>query len=341
MNNLLPGASRRGEGNRTTGRPAFLITIDTEGDNIWSRGADVATRNTAYLPRFQQLCERFGFKPTWLTNYEMAMDTAFVEFGCEVIKRQSGEIGMHLHAWNSPPLIPLTDDDNRWHPYLIEFPAHVMREKVTVMTDLLEQRFACKMRSHRAGRWAFDSRYARLLVEHGYEVDCSVTPAVSWRDQAGVPGGAGGSDYRHFPDVPYYVDLNNISQAGNALLLEVPMTTQPSALAKRLPLCYSIPGLRSIAYRVAPPVLWLRPNGRNLGQMLHLVRSAAGDGRSHIEFMLHSSEFMPGGSPTFVTKSQIEKLYDDLEELFSEVAQHFEGMTLSGFAQQFREMAKS
>lgn len=51
----------------------FLITIDTEGDNLWGRNAGAATvRNAEHLPRFQELCGRFGFKPTHLTNREMA-----------------------------------------------------------------------------------------------------------------------------------------------------------------------------------------------------------------------------------------------------------------------------
>lgn len=39
-------------------KPAFLITIDTEGDNIWARRLPITTRNAEYLPRFQKLCER-------------------------------------------------------------------------------------------------------------------------------------------------------------------------------------------------------------------------------------------------------------------------------------------
>ena len=95
--------------------PSFLITIDTEGDNAWARESAVTTRNARVLPRFQALCERFGFKPTWLTNYEMAMDTAYVEFGRDVLSRNTGEIGMHLHAWNSPPLVDLTGEIGRAH----------------------------------------------------------------------------------------------------------------------------------------------------------------------------------------------------------------------------------
>ena len=48
--------------------PAFLITIDTEGDDIWGSHANVTTENARYLPRFQDLCRKHGFKPTYLTN---------------------------------------------------------------------------------------------------------------------------------------------------------------------------------------------------------------------------------------------------------------------------------
>ena len=54
-------------------KPAFIITIDTEGDNLWQNHRVIKTENARYLARFQALCERFGFKPVWLTNYEMAV----------------------------------------------------------------------------------------------------------------------------------------------------------------------------------------------------------------------------------------------------------------------------
>jgi hypothetical protein len=98
---------------------------------------------------------------------------------------------MHLHAWNSPPETPLTDNDWRYKPYLIEYSDALMREKVDFMTKLLQDTFQTKMRSHRAGRWAFDERYARLLIEYGYEVDCSVTPKVNWKTAKGAPQGTG------------------------------------------------------------------------------------------------------------------------------------------------------
>ena len=88
--------------------PAFLITIDTEGDNLWQKHDSITTENARYLPRFQQLCEKYGFKPVYLTNYEMAIDPFYIEFARDVIARGTAEVGMHLHAWNSPPTEPLT-----------------------------------------------------------------------------------------------------------------------------------------------------------------------------------------------------------------------------------------
>jgi len=141
---------------------AFIITIDAEGDNLWARPRQITTRNARYLPRFQALCERFRFKPVYLANYEMALSSTFVEFARDVVARDAGEIGMHLHAWNSPPLEPLTRDDFHYQPYLIEFPEPVMREKIKTVTGLLEERLDQPMISHRAGRWAFDARYAAM-----------------------------------------------------------------------------------------------------------------------------------------------------------------------------------
>ncbi len=322
-------------------KPGFIITIDTEGDNLWGRTAQITTRNVAHLPRFQRLCEQFEFKPTWLTNYEMATDPVFVEFGLDLIARGCGEIGMHLHAWNSPPLSPLTIDDMRHHPYLIEYPLEVMGEKIAFMTQLLEKRFGIKMLSHRAGRWAFDARYAQLLVKFGYIADCSVTPGVTWQTHAGLPGGAGGTDYRRFPSQPYYLDLDDIARSGSSSLLEVPMTTRPSRLAALLPWSYALPGLRRVAYRAAPQMHWLRPNGRNLSAMRGLVRQVAKERSAHLEFMLHSSELMPGGSPTFRTPASIEKLYEDLEVLFADIATQFSGETLGGFAQRYRSQPQT
>jgi len=312
-------------------KPAFLITIDTEGDNLWQNHDRITTENTRFLPRFQALCEQYHFKPVYLTNYEMAVDPAYVEFARDVIARGQGEVGMHLHAWNSPPLEALTDDDWRHKPYLIEYPAALIREKVVYMTQLLEDSFQTKMLSHRAGRWAFNEYYASLLLELGYQVDCSVTPRVNWRYSAGDPKGQGGTDYRDFPTHAYFMDAGDIAKTAESGLLQVPMSTQYK---------YS-PAMNWLKQRFnqlkgkprSPSVYWLRPSGGNLERMKQVAQYALDTGHDYVEFMLHSSEFMPGGSPTFKNEQDIEVLYRDLEQLFAWLAPRTQGMTLAEYYQ--------
>ncbi len=312
-------------------KPAFLITIDTEGDDLWSRPQHITTRNAAYLPRFQRLCEDFGFKPTWLVNYEMAMDPTFIRFGCELARTGRAEIGMHLHAWNSPPLVPLTDNDLFHQPFLIEYPHDVMAAKIDFMTRLLSDRFECPMVSHRAGRWALDSAYARLLAQQGYLVDCSVSPGVSWHEAKGDPMGWGGADYRHFPSLPYVMNLDHIDRAGHSSLLELPVSVMRSKLHRIMPLAHQLPGLRRWAWQQEPDHIWLYPDGRNLAHMTWLVQHALCTQRPCIELVLHSSELMPMGGPAARDEACIDRLYQDLGELFTLISTAFVGMTLAEF----------
>jgi hypothetical protein len=321
----------------------FIITIDAEGDNLWLRPHEITVRNAEYLPRFQSLCEKYRFKPVYLTNYEMVMSDVFVEFARDVIARDVGEIGMHLHAWNSPPLYALTADDFYYQPYLIEYPAPVMKEKIRTLTGLLEDRFQQRMVSHRAGRWAIDGRYAAMLLDTGYRVDCSVTPGVDWRGTPGAPGGHGGSNYTAFPDRPYFLAPSDISLPTSGALLEVPMTVRSGPLYRKAPWAYRVPVVRWAAKKVSPAPRWLCPTPlhekHNLDAMLQLARRAREDGAGHMEFMLHSSEFMPDGNPDYRTAADIDRLYEHIELLFEELSAWCCGMTLKEMDVQLRKAA--
>jgi hypothetical protein len=216
-----------------------------------------------------------------------------------------------------------------------------MREKIRVLTAALEDTLGVKIVSHRAGRWAFNERYAEMLLEEGYTVDCSVTPLVSWATSLGDPAGRGGSDYTDFADDAYWVDLHDISQPGNSNLLEVPVTIarlrfrpihRLNRVADGLPRPFD--RLRGLSQRVTnrlSPAAWLRPTGQNGRRLQGLVDRALGEGRRYAELMLHSSELMPGGSPTLPDSASVEAMYADLELLFRRVQESFRGATLAEF----------
>jgi hypothetical protein len=249
---------------------------------------------------------------------------------------------VQVNAWNTPPLVPLTDDDRRHRPYLIEYAEPVMREKIRRMTAILEDTFGVKMVSHRAGRWNLDERYASILVEEGYCVDSSVTPQWCWTGKRGDRRERAVPDPRAFPDEAYWVDLSDISRSGDSPLLEVPMTILPSrrTLARRLsdtlrqlpkPLIALTDPIRRICDRLTPPGRWLRPNGENGLELLQIVEQVLAEGRSYAEFVLPSSRFMPGDSRICQTEADIERLFDDLTVLFSAIQGRFRGTTLAEF----------
>lgn len=195
---------------------SFIITIDTEGDDLWHyvKGSPVGTKNAKFIPRFQDLCNKYGFKPVWLTNYEMIMSDEYVDYIKEPLSKGQCEIGIHVHAWNNPPLFDLKGKYNG-NPYLIEYPDDVMREKFKTTYNLIEERLGVSVKSHRSGRWAMDERYFKLLEEFGITSDCSYTPGVSWTTAEGETT-TGGSDYRKVPKVAHMV--------GN--VLELPATVR-------------------------------------------------------------------------------------------------------------------
>ncbi len=60
----------------------FIITVDTEGDNLWNYipGTEVETKNAEFIPTFQVICDKYNFKPVYLANFEMLNSPVFVDF---------------------------------------------------------------------------------------------------------------------------------------------------------------------------------------------------------------------------------------------------------------------
>lgn len=308
----------------------FIITIDTEGDNLWEwqEGMPIFTENVKYLPRFQHLCEEYGFKPVWLSNNEMINDSAYIEFIAEVEERKAGELGMHLHAWNTPPDydLPIVQSGQ---PYLIEYPKEIMEEKIAYMTDLIKSRCGICPVSHRAGRWAMNQTYFDLLIKYGYKVDCSYTPGINWSSSLGRSCGSKGSDYS---SVGESVQIIKGSE-NNGSILEVPMTTRTRNVWVSQP-GRGLRGIASSAYHMFKgKQMWLRPMNDNFNDIKKLISME--QEAEYLMFMIHSSEFMPGGSPKFKTKESIEELYRVITEIFDIVSKTHEGCTLREYAERY------
>ena len=298
----------------------FIITIDTEADNQWSNTGASTTKNAEYLPRFQELAEKFEFKPVWLTTYEMAKDDFFVSYMKD--RQESGlcEIGAHLHAWSNPPEYSLNRINDQ-KDYLIEYPEAVMGEKLRALTACLANSFGIKPVSHRSGRWATDAAYFKLLDQNGYHVDCSVTPMVDW---SSLPGSTGmpGSDYSAFPRKPYLLTDN---------LLEIPMTIAKLRYFDNARIHSIRTALSEFRKLLIGRTQWLRPDSSLSRKGIRKIidHHEEENDTDYLMFMIHSSELMPDGSPNFKSNLEIEKLYELIENVFAMVKDlQYDGITL-------------
>lgn len=312
----------------------FIITIDTEGDDQWGwkHGSKITTENVKYLPRFQSLCNQFGFKPVWLSNYEMMQDIDYVDFISSVESSNTGELGMHLHAWSTPPFYSLPIQE-KGAPYLIEYPDEIMEKKISVMTEIIKTRTGIAPVSHRAGRWATDSRYFSILEKYGYLVDCSVTPHESWKRNMGTTKNFGGTDYSGFPENSYIIQGTN--------LLEVPVTVRnvhSLIFEDRL----SVRNVARSFYRLYRGYnLWCNPNCtgvHGLKSIAKHISSSSKEGDDYLMFFTHSSQLMPGGSPHYKTEKSIEDLYKKLESAFQYIAKMYTGITLREYYLKRRDL---
>ena len=106
------------------------------------------------------------------------MSNDFAEFAKEKVAKGTCEIGMHLHARNSPPEYRLKKlyDGNT---YTTEYPKQVNKKKHIYLKNLIEERIGVSPVTYRAGSIAQHSQELfDILEEIGILVDCSITPEI-------------------------------------------------------------------------------------------------------------------------------------------------------------------
>lgn len=301
----------------------FIISIDTEADNQWDHGRKLTVENIKYIPRFQDLCSKYGIRPTYLVTSEVCDDVYARQLFSGYIRNDQAEIGAHLHSWTTPPFIDKEgyrfNDVN--HAFAYEFPDELLFQKIKYLTRQISTSFGEHPTSFRSGRFGFNETVAKMLVMNGYLVDSSVTPYTNWNYHKGMPGGQGGPDFLDKTPFPYNYDFDIGS------LMEIPVTILPTkfpinrydSFARtyfgRVERSLMLKVVRRLLYQNQP--LWLRPHPRmDITMFRELIDEAEKIKLPYLVMMFHSSELMPGCSIYRTDAGAIEKLYELLEEFF-------------------------
>ena len=319
----------------------LIITIDTEADDQWSRPKALTTENLGYVARFQALCDRFHFPPTYLCTHEIAAAPRFRQTLGEFQDSGRAEVGADLHPWSNPPFDASAGDGYEHHAFPHEMPVRLFERKLVELTGLIGEATGRSPTSYRAGRYGFSGEHVDILHRLGYVVDCSVTPHLSWRHVPGRPGGSGGADFRRARPGAYRLDPRDCCARGESGLLEVPITIlfphwpfRASSIGQR----WWADRPRSLAGRLLGKLgqspSWFRPGrGAGLAPMLAVYREARRLRLPYVMLMFHSSELMPAGSPYFPDDASIEALYVTFERLFRRLDDDgLRGVTLTQFA---------
>ncbi len=302
----------------------LAVTIDVEEEGLFqgrddSRNASV--NNVSELIRLDSIFQDWGIRPTLLITYPVARHVPHQQFLMELKERWSGEIGAHLHWWNTPPFEDLP------YPEPVPsglIPRGLLQAKLNTLSDTIKS-MGADPNCFRMGRFNMSSRMFSLLEEAGIAVDSSVAPMHRY---------LGGPDHLCAPTDPYFPDPEDVRRPGKSSVLEVPVTILPLA-----------PMLGSFLERVPKTVLspdWVSWFAMYLGSLsaqpvgtgLRRMKAAAclhGSRRGRIlTIFFHSSELMPGCHPQHPTHREIEKFLQRLRDFFAWLhRRNVESLTLS------------
>jgi hypothetical protein len=292
----------------------FTITIDTEEDN-WGEYdlPSYSVENIHRIPRLQAIFDHRGVRPTYLISYPVATSTLAIEMLAQYREEGRCEIGAHPHPWNTPPFEEERTASNSFISYL---PVDLQYRKLKTLHETIARNFGAAPRSYRSGRWGFSDDIARHLIQLGYLVDTSLSPATDWREY----GGPDYSDRRLDPFV-YVMPAENGFAGGT--LLEVPATVgfvQPQealaraywAIRRRVPagdkLLAALSRMRVLNH------VSLSPELHDAEQMIRLVSALKARGTTVINMFFHSPSLLEGCSPFVRTAAAADDFLERIDQ---------------------------
>jgi len=290
----------------------MLVTIDVEEEGLFNNqynAGNAPVENVTKLSLLDSMFCRLKIHPTLLVSYQVVRRKRHHDFLMGIKNKWDGEIGAHLHHWNTPPIQQLPYA----HPIPSKLiPQNLLKAKLESLLDALAV-MGVETRSFRMGRFSMGEKMFSLLEQTDIQVDSSIVPT---RKEYGGP------EYLAAPLDPYFPDPQNLASRGNSSLLEVPVTILPI-----------IPGLNvlfdkmSNAYPISSnAVAWVsqyisslsvQPMAVGLNRMKTAVKLHRLRGGKTVVIYFHSSELMPGCSPQHPTQKHVEKFLTKIEKFFS------------------------
>ncbi len=314
--------------------PRLVVSVDTEEEGLWGgRYPTVGntTENLRALPGFQELCNRFGIRPTYLIDAPVLDDSAAVDRLAAWQELGDCEVGAHCHPWCNPPF---EETVTPRETYLCNLPEDLQRRKLAWLTETIRDRIGRPPTSFRAGRYGLDALGAKILADLNYKVDSSVIPFMDYTL-------TGGPNFEDAPLDPYWIGDDLCKPAASGDVLEVPVTVGysrrnfASAHSMRLRASrHPWRRLRAVGLLDRTGLsrrIKLSPEQATANSLERLVDVLLARKAKSLVLMFHSSSLLAGGSPYVPDDAALQRFYSRLEKFFQLCRSkwRFESATLS------------
>jgi peptidoglycan/xylan/chitin deacetylase (PgdA/CDA1 family) len=320
---------------------SVVVTIDTEEDNWFPARDGLTVENVHGVPRLQSILDRHGIRPTYLTTYQVIVRPWAAALLAEIHHAGRGELGTHLHPWNTPPLRePFTPKSTS----LRQLAPDLQRAKLDTLTAAIRSATGIHPTSFRAGRWSVSPAVIKTLADAGYRTDSSVLPYVFW------PTVGDGPSFHRVPSGPYRVNgaADVETHVPDGSIVEV----QPTVGFTRWPWTACGPLLQVLRTKALRPFhlpgvlarvgaldcIPLSPEATSLEQMRRITDVALRNGLDTLNLFFHTGALMPGKSPFVNSAEQLEDFLHRIDSYFSYLSEvaTVQSLTLSELGERVR-----
>lgn len=292
--------------------PALLVVVDTEEEFDWNAPFDRASTKTTSIAGqpliHDRVFDKLGIVPTYVCDWPVVTTQTSVRVLRNLMKDGRCEIGAHLHPWVSPPY---SEEVSRFNSYAGNLPRELEFEKIRMLTTAIRDNFDHSPMTFKAGRYGLGAHTAESIAELGYEIDASVVPYSSFKDD-------GGPDFVSFEEHPYWF------RAGKRELLELPVTTGYAGWLRDLgPQLYNIaqrPWARTmrmggILARVrALERIRLSPEVASGDEMRRLTTALSKGGCRVFTLTYHSPSLVPGHTPYVRDEAELNRFIETVRD---------------------------
>jgi hypothetical protein len=318
----------------------YTVTVDTEEEWDWDGDypiQDLGLQNIQHLPELQAVCDRRGAKVTYFVNHAVLAAPESRQVVLELARHPRVEIGMHIHPWNTPPIVGNGKVTPR-ETFLHNLPPDLARAK---LESVYRQFFEHGLRptSFRGGRYSTGPVIQEFLQDHGLVADASILPFSTWSDD-------GAPDHRHRRIDPVRLPPR---RSGHRALWEIPLTLgftrRPFGLWHQVFETVASTPLRHLRLiGLAEKVglvrkAWLNietPLGQRPRPFLEVLRRLR---LPCIDVCLHSSSLVAGGNLFTRTQADRERVLANLDETLNCVSawDEFQPATVTEVANHLEE----